>query len=85
MVTAPITNTTRLTTMDAAKGFFNGSFQINGATAALHRPAPFEGMIVKIGASTQGYGYFLLPTIPVAPKTVTTSPKQSGRVLIGVP
>ena len=85
VVTAPITNTTRLTTMDAAKGFFNGSFQINGATAALHRPAPFEGMIVKIGASTQGYGYFLLPTIPVAPKTVTTSPKQSGRVLIGVP
>jgi autotransporter-associated beta strand protein len=70
VVTAPITNTTRLTTMDAAKGFFNGSFQINGATAALHRPAPFEGMIVKIGASTQGCGYFLLPTIPVAPKTV---------------
>jgi hypothetical protein len=59
-----------------------GSFQINGATTALHRPAPFFGQIVKIGATTEGYGYFLLPT---ATAKITTSPKLSGRVVLGVP
>ncbi len=85
VITAPITNTTKVTTLNAATGAFVGSFQINGAAAALNRPAPFFGQIVKIGATTEGYGYFLLPTVPVPPKTVTTSPKQSGRVVLGLP
>jgi len=85
VITAPITNTTKVTTLTATTGLFAGSFQINGATTALNRPAPFFGQIVKIGATTEGYGYFLLPTVPVPPKTVTTSPKQSGRVVLGVP
>jgi hypothetical protein len=81
-LTLPLTNSTKLTTLDAAKGSFTGSFQINGATTALNRPAPFEGLLVKIGATTQGYGYFLLPT--ATPK-ISTSPKLSGRVVLGVP
>ena len=55
---------------------------INGATKPLNRPAPFEGQIVKIGATTQGYGFFLLPT--ATPK-ISTSPKLSGRVVLAVP
>jgi hypothetical protein len=82
VITAPITNTTKVTTLTAATGLFAGSFQINGATTALHRPAPFFGQIVKIGATTEGYGYFLLPT---ATAKITTSPKLSGRVVLGVP
>ncbi|MEQ1750174.1 MAG: choice-of-anchor Q domain-containing protein, partial [Prosthecobacter sp.] len=82
VITAPATNTTKLPTLTAATGLFAGSFQINGATAALHRPAPFFGQIVKIGATTEGYGYFLLPT--ATPK-ISTSPKLSGRVVLGVP
>ncbi len=81
-LTLPLTNSAKLTTLDAAKGSFTGSFQINGATTALNRPAPFEGQIVKIGATTQGYGFFLLPT--ATPK-ISTSPKLSGRVVLGVP
>lgn len=81
-LTLPLTNSTKLTTLDAAKGSFTGSFQINGATTALNRPALFEGLIVKIGATTQGYGYFLLPT---ATAKISTSPKLSGRVVLGVP
>ena len=81
----PITNSTKMTAFDSKTGSFSGSFTINGATAALNRPAPFSGQLVKIGVSTQGYGFFLLPTVPVPPKTVTTSPKLGGRLVLGVP
>jgi predicted outer membrane repeat protein len=81
-LTLPLTNSTKLTTLDAAKGLFTGSFIINGSIPALNRPAPFEGLIVRIGPTTQGYGYFLLPT---ATAKITTSPKLSGRVVLGVP
>lgn len=82
MLTLPLTNTTKLTALDAAKGMFKGSFVINGASKALDRPAPFEGLIVKIGATTQGYGFFLLPTVSTK---ISTSPKLSGRVVLGEP
>ncbi|MDZ4288243.1 MAG: immunoglobulin domain-containing protein, partial [Prosthecobacter sp.] len=82
---APVTNATKMTTLDAAKGLFSGSFTIAGATTALNRPAPFFGQIVQIGGVTQGYGYHLLPTVPVPPLKVTTSPKLSGRVVLGTP
>ena len=55
---------------------------IPGASSALDRPAPFFGQLVKINGTTQGYGYFLLPT--ATPK-ISTSPKLSGRVVLGVP
>ena len=78
----PISNTTTITTFTASSGLFVGSFTINGATTTLNRPASFYGQIVKIGGITQGYGYFLLPT---ATAKVSTSPKLSGRVVLGLP
>ena len=46
------------------------------------RLAPWNGLLVKIGGVTKGYGYFLLPTgVPDVPK----SPKLSGKVVLGVP
>lgn len=81
-LTLPLTNASKLTKLDAAKGRFTGSFVINGATKALNRPALFEGLIVKIGATTQGYGFFLLPTVTAK---ISTSPKLSGRVVLSVP
>lgn len=81
----PLNNSTKLTALDSKKGTFSGSFTINGATAELNLPAPFVGQIVKIGATTEGYGYFLLPKVPVPPETVATSPKLSGRAVLGVP
>jgi len=82
---APVTHSTKVTTLDAAKGLFSGNFQINGATPALHRPAPFYGQLVTINGFTRGYGYFLLPSVPTGTEKVTTSPKQSGTVVLGVP
>ena len=84
-VLPPLTNSTQLTAVDSKKGTFSGSFTIDGATPALNRPAPFYGQIVKIGATTGGYGYFLLPKVPVPPEKVSTAPKLSGRVVLGVP
>jgi len=81
----PLTNTTKVTTFTASSGLFTGSFTIPGASAVLNRPAPYFGQIVKIGATTQGYGYFLLPTVPTGSQKVTTSPKLSGRVVLSVP
>jgi hypothetical protein len=48
----------------------------------LNRPAPFYGQFVTLGDTTQGYGFFLLPT---ATAKISTSPKLSGRVVLGVP
>ena len=59
----------------APTGLFSGSFIIPGATTALNRTAPFFGQIVRVGLTTQGYGYFLLPT-----GTAATAPKLSGSV-----
>ena len=81
----PVTNATKMTLLTASSGLFSGSFTIAAVPATLNRTSPFYGQIVKIGATTQGYGYHLLPTVPMAPKTVATSPKLSGKVVLGVP
>jgi len=84
-VVPPVTNSTTLTALDSKQGTFSGSFTLPGATPALNRRAPYYGLIVKVGATTEGYGYFLLPKVPVPPETVATSPKLSGRAVLGVP
>ncbi|GEP41222.1 choice-of-anchor Q domain-containing protein [Brevifollis gellanilyticus] len=84
-IVSPVFNGTKVTLLDAAKGLIGGNFTIAGASTALDRPAPFEGLIVKIGATTRGYGYFLLPSVPVGLEKVATSPKLSGRVVLGAP
>ncbi|MBL9114244.1 MAG: CHRD domain-containing protein [Verrucomicrobiaceae bacterium] len=73
-ITAPVTNSTKLTSPIPATGAFNGSFISNGLTA------PYVGQFVKIGATTEGYGYFLLPTA-----SGSTAPKLSGKVMLGTP
>jgi hypothetical protein len=65
--------------LNALAGLFNGSF-----TITANRVAPCYGQSVRIvtpsSDTTRGYGFFLLPTVPVSPQTVSTSPKLSGRV-----
>ena len=56
-------------------GLFSGSFSLAGTPA---RPAPFFGQIVPISGAYQGYGYYLLPSVPGLGQTVATSPKLSG-------
>ncbi len=73
-------NATRVTSLNAATGAFAGSFVIPGASTALNRPAAFQGQIVCIGGTTQGYGFFLLPQVPTGSEKVSTAPKLSGVV-----
>ncbi len=75
-------NKVAITTFTAPTGAFAGNFTLPGTPA---RVGPFTGQIVRIigvNITTQGYGYFLLPTgVP----NVITSPKYSGRVELTVP
>lgn len=75
-------NKVAITSFTAATGAFAGNFTLPGTPA---RVGPFAGQIVRIidvNTTTQGYGYFLLPTgVP----NVTTSPKLSGRVELSPP
>ncbi len=66
-----------------ASGAFSGTFTLLGTTTATNRPAPFQGQFVTINGDTEGYGFFLLPTLTGA--SVSTSPKLSGRVLFAKP
>jgi len=72
-----------LPSLNAATGAFSGTFTIPGATATTTRSVPFQGQLVTIDGHTEGYGFFLLPTLTGA--SVTTSPKLSGRVLFAKP
>ena len=57
--------------LNAPAGLFNGSFTITGATIAANHVAPCYGQSVSIVTpttdTTRGYGFFLLPTVPVSP------------------
>jgi hypothetical protein len=82
------TNNVTLRTLTPTDGVFSGDFTLQGTSAALNRKASFSGQIVRIIDTTttmQGYGYFLLPTLPSTGQTVATSPKLSGRVLMRAP
>ncbi len=78
----PNPNKVALPKLDAAKGSFSGSYTLPGTHPItgkpLNRLAPFFGQIVKIGASTQGYGFFLLPTLPAPAPAIPA--KLSGVV-----
>lgn len=79
----PNPNRVAMPSLVAGTGAFGGSFTIPGVTAASNRPAPFFGQIVTIDDTPRGYGYFLLPQVPVGAEKTTTSPKLSGRVVFG--
>jgi hypothetical protein len=78
-------NGLKVAKLDAATGTFSGSFTLAGTTALLNRPATYEGMIVKVGTVTQGYGFFHLPRVPVGTEKVTTAPRLSGVVELAAP
>lgn len=72
-------NKVAMTTFTAPTGLYAGSFTLPSTPA---RTAPFFGQIVRVfgtSTTTQGYGYFLLPSVPGTGQTVTTSPKLSGK------
>lgn len=78
-------NKVTITTFTAPTGAFAGNFTLPGTPA---RVGPFSGQIVRIigaNTTTQGYGYFLLPSVPGSGQTVSTSPKLSGRVELSPP
>jgi hypothetical protein len=76
----PNPNVMKVTALDVSKGTFSGSFMMVGSTSSQHRPAVFHGQVVKIGAETQGWGFFLLPSAPVGREPVASTPKLSGAV-----
>lgn len=84
-VLAPVQNSTKVTSLNTATGQFSGTFIVPGATAALNRPATFSGQISTVDGATQGWGYYLLPKIPVGTEKVTTSPKLSGQAVLSAP
>jgi hypothetical protein len=75
--------TTAMPVLNPATGAFSGTFLLEGSTPATNRTARFQGQAVTIGGETQGYGFFLLPTLTGA--NVATSPKLSGSVVLAKP
>jgi uncharacterized delta-60 repeat protein len=71
-------NKIKLTMVSPATGAFAGEFTIPGAMA---RKVTFQGQVAGWGGGTRGYGFFLLPEQPVPPLTLSTVPKNSGRVI----
>jgi hypothetical protein len=85
-VTIPAgTPTTSMPTLNPSTGAFAGTFLIAGSSSATNRTVRFQGQVVTIDGETQGYGYFLMPTLPSGTLTLTTSPKLSGSVLFSKP
>lgn len=74
---------TTMPVLNPATGAFSGTFLVEGSTPATNRTARFQGQAVTIGGETQGYGFFLLPTLTGA--NVATSPKLSGSVVLTKP
>ncbi|WP_170266493.1 carboxypeptidase regulatory-like domain-containing protein [Brevifollis gellanilyticus] len=72
-------------TVTPATGTFAGSFtlvQPNNIIGEARRPAAFQGQIVRdTDQALRGYGFFLLPDLPVSSgQTLTNTPLHSGLV-----
>ena len=70
---APIILSTKVTKFDVKTGHMTGSFQEDT------RKATWSAQLVKIGSTTEGYGYFLMEDGSTPPV------KLSGRVVLGGP
>ena len=70
---APIILSTKITKFDVKTGLMTGSFQEDT------RKATWSAQLVKIGSTTEGYGYFLMEDGSTPPV------KLSGRVVLGGP
>jgi hypothetical protein len=94
--TLPNTNAIRITSFSAATGLIKGSLTtaivpkraatfeaLIVPTASTELPDVQENDVVLTPLREQtGFGYFLLPQVPVAPQTTATSPILSGQVIL---
>jgi M6 family metalloprotease-like protein len=72
---------------DSAKATFNGTLKLSDPH--WNRPAParwprevnYQGIIVRLPQGYRGYGYFLLPAIPIVDPKITPPQIQSGQVM----
>lgn len=80
-VIAPNPNKVVISSFSSATGIFTGTFTLPAQTGVVGaRTVGYRGLLVPACGCTLGYGYFLLPKIPVPPQTLSTSPKLSGRL-----
>jgi len=79
------TPTLTVASISTSAGAFSGTFVLAGTTAATNRTVPFRGQIVPVGNGSEGYGFFVMPSLPGALETLLTSPKYSGSVLFSAP
>jgi hypothetical protein len=75
-------NKVHMPTIKPATGAFGGDFTIPGVPVSLNRKVTFQGLIVQHSDGTRGYGYFLMPELPMGAEKLTATPKHSGRVLL---
>ena len=94
--TLPNANAIRITSFSAATGLIKGSLTtaivpkraatfeaLIVPTASTELPDVQENDVVLTPLREQtGFGYFLLPQVPVAPQTTATSPILSGQVIL---
>lgn len=72
---------------DSTKATFNGTFKLSDphwskpAPARWPREVDYQGIIVLLPQGYRGYGYFLLPAIPIVDPKITPPQIQSGQVM----
>jgi len=80
--TSSLTNPNKVSlgTVTAASGAIGGDFTL--VVGAVTRKVPYVGQIVTVDGVSNGYGYFLLPKLPIGTEKVETTPKLSGKVVL---
>ena len=78
--TAPTPYTVLVTTFDSNTGLFGGKFIVPGQGTVATRSATFAGQLVPTTDLLLGVGFSLVPRVPVAPETGSTSAILSGKV-----
>lgn len=77
---------TKVNSLVAAKGTFNGGFQLvdadlrPGFTKPLTRPVKFQGVLIRDGADYLGAGFFMLPERPEGSQTPGNTAIFGGKV-----
>lgn len=72
---------------DSAKASFNGTLKLSDphwskpAPARWPREVGYQGIIVRLPEGYRGFGYFLLPAIPVVDPKITAPQNHSGQVI----
>jgi hypothetical protein len=79
----PIENKFTLSSVNATTGLFTGSFILTGPKPSLNRKVSFQGIIVSASYGTAGYGFNLIPDLPlVKGENLSNTPVQSNSVLL---